>query len=255
VLIKQTHKPETAIPTTPRLARVIHALKRHHGVVAAPPVADPYLLLLWEHVGCLADDPARHAAFQLLETTIGTTPHAITAAPLAVLKHVTRTGGKSGFDIRAKRLRATAARAAMVNGNLISILTLPRDEAVHELMRYPSISRPDAERILLLCGAYAPLAPDSNGVRVLLRLGYGRNLGRYDRTYDMVQAAAERELRSSVPARRAAHLVLRKHGATLCRKLSPLCLQCPVLSECPTGRMLVARKEQVVGRSNHVTDP
>jgi endonuclease-3 len=39
------------------------------------------------------------------------------------------------------------------------------------LMRFPMIGEPGAEKILLFCGALAVLALESNGLRVLVRVG------------------------------------------------------------------------------------
>lgn len=236
-----------------RLQTVVRALQKQHGRrIAAPPVRDPYLLLLWEQVAYLADDATRLAAFRLLETDVGTAPNAIIEAPLSTLKRITRAGGSIAFDMRAKRLRFIAERVANVwEGNLTPVLSLPFDKARRELMRYPTIGKPGAERILLLCGAYPPLALDSNGVRVLLRLGYGRDLGRYDKTYQSVQAAAEVEIPATVTARRAAHLALRAHGEIVCRRSAPQCGGCVVLAQCPFGSGRVASSGE---RANEQTE-
>jgi endonuclease III len=221
-----------------QLQRLVRVLRQFHGRrAAAPPVRDPYRLILLEQVAYLADDATRIAAFRLLESLVGTEPEAIIEAPMATLKRVTRAGGPIAFELRAKRLRFVAERVLdKWEGNLKPVLKLPFEEARRELMRYPTIGKPGAERILLLSGAHARLALDSNAMRVLLRLGYGRDLGRYDKTYDDVQGAAEREIPATVPARRTAHLVLRAHGQTLCRRSKPQCRGCPVRADCPTGR-------------------
>ena len=202
-----------------------------------PPVRDPYRLLLWEQVAYLSDDATRLVAFQMLEKDVGTEPQAIMGAPIAVLRRITRAGGAIGADLRAKRVRFIAERVLnRWDGDLWPVVKLPYDDAIRELMRYPSIGRPGAERILLLSGAHRPLAVDSNGVRVLLRLGYGRELGRYDKTYASVQGAASPEIAETEADRVAAHFVLRAHGMTLCRRTAPLCMRCPVREDCPTGK-------------------
>lgn len=202
-----------------------------------PPVRDPYRLLLWEQVAYLSDDATRLVAFRMLEAEVGTAPDAIIAAPLVTLRQVTRAGGAIGADLRAKRVRFIAERVLdRWDGDLWPVVKLPYDDAIRELMRYPSIGRPGAERILLLSGDFRPMALESNGVRVLLRLGYGRDLGRYDKTYASVQSAAAAEVAETKAARISAHFVLRAHGQTLCRRSGPLCVRCPVLEDCPTGR-------------------
>jgi endonuclease III len=222
---------------SPRLPRLISLLRAHHGAPAAPPVRDPYRLLLLEQVAYLADDDVRLAAFRELERRIGTAPERILAASHAALRAVTRLGGAIAPDRRAQRLRTVAERMATKwDGDLSPVLRLPFIEARRELTRYPSIGVPGAERILLLSGAHGVLALDSNGLRVLLRLGYGTESRQYARAYAAVQEAAERELPRTVAARRSAHLLLRLHGRTLCRTTKPRCGECPLLPHCPAGR-------------------
>lgn len=198
---------------------------------------DPYRLLLWEQVGYLADDENRRAAYELLEHGIGTEPEAILDASTSALQGVTRRGGAIAVSQRADRLRAVAKRVHEVwNDNLGSVLGRPFEEARRELTKYPAIGEPGAERILLLSGAHPVLGLDSNALRVLQRLGYGREYPQWAKTYRSVQAAADCELPSTVAARRPAFLLLCHHGQTLCRRSVPRCDECPLLVECPTGR-------------------
>ncbi|HYV98957.1 MAG TPA: hypothetical protein VE967_15990 [Gemmatimonadaceae bacterium] len=221
------------------LARIVRALHKAHGSAGDPPVRDPFRLILWEQVAYLADDGTRLAAWRILEKDAGTSPDEIMAAPLAAIRNATRAGGKIAYEMRAKRIKFVAERVANLwDGDLTPVLALPFDRARRELMKYPSIGKPGAERILVLAGAYAPLALDSNGLRVLLRLGYGKDRGRYDKTYDDVQAAAAKDLPETVTVRRTAHLVLRAHGQTICRRSTPLCAQCVVRALCPVGRAI-----------------
>lgn len=220
-----------------RLATLLTRLRKESGRIVLPPVRDPFRLLIWEQVAYLTDDGTRLAAFRMLESEAGTTPEALRSAPMAVLRQATRAGGAIGADLRAKRIRFIAERVCdRWDGDLWPIVKLPFDDGVRELMRYPSIGRPGAERILLLAGAHKPLALESNGLRVLLRLGYGRELGRYDKTYASVQTAAAGEIASTIAARTSAHFVLRSHGQTHCRRTAPLCTRCAIRRACPAGR-------------------
>jgi endonuclease-3 len=200
-------------------------------------VRDAYQLLLWEQVAYLADDAKRNEAYRLLGESIGTKPMEILGATDSALRAVTRRGGAIAVAQRADRLRAVARRVWDVwNGSLRSAVRLPFPKARRELARYPSIGEPGAERILLLSGAYAVLGLDSNALRVLLRLGYGREFPQWAKTYKAVQAAAEDELPRTIASRRSAYLLLRHHGQELCRRSAPRCLQCPLRPDCPTGR-------------------
>lgn len=222
---------------TSALGALIRRLRSFHGPPMAPPFRDPYRLLLWEQVAYLADDADRLAAFRLLEERVGLSPAAILAAPIAKLRTVARRGGAIAVAQRAERLRAVARRVTKVwGGDLGPAGRLPFPEARRELTKYPAIGPPGAERILLLAGAHPVLGLDSNCLRVLLRLGYGREHPRWARTYEAVQAAAEKELPRTIAARRPAFLLLRHHGQTLCRRSAPRCPECALQADCATGR-------------------
>ena len=219
-----------------RLTRLVRRLRAFHGVPVGPPSRDPYHLLLWEQVAYLADDDERLVAYRLLEQLVGLSPAAILTAPRSVLETVARRGGAVAVRERSERLRAVADRVLnRWSGNLKQALRLPVEEARRELTRYPTIGVPGAERILLLAGAYPVLGLDSNALRVLQRLGYGQALRSWGATYRSVQAAASAELAATVPARRLAYLLLRRHGQTLCRRSVPDCPACPLRPDCPTG--------------------
>jgi A/G-specific adenine glycosylase len=97
---------------------------------------------------------------------------------------------------------------------------------------YPGIGRPGVERIELFSGHRAVLALESNGARTLIRLGYGAVGRSYDATYRSVQAAAAADLKPSVEVLRRAHLLLRRHGQMVCRRVAPHCGACPVAGRC-----------------------
>lgn len=224
--------------TRSRLSALVARLVKFHGRVAEPLPRDPYLFLLYEHVAYLADDATRLAAYRLLEKLVGTAPDAILSAPIAVLRKVTRAGGPIAFELRATRLQQVAQRVAGEwDGNLRAVLKHPYEDARRELMKYPSIGKPGAERILLVCGASTTLGLETNSMRVLARLGYGSETKDFARTYVSIQAAAARELPATVRARRTAYLVLRAHGQTVCRRSKPECGRCPLVRDCPTGRL------------------
>jgi endonuclease-3 len=101
------------------------------------------------------------------------------------------------------------------------------------LKLFPSIGDPGAEKILLFCGVAAGLPLESNGLRVLGRIGYGRvQLKNYGATYKSVQEAVARELPQRAEDLARAHLLLRTHGKALCKDGQPLCDECPIESEC-----------------------
>lgn len=221
----------------PSLTQVHKLLRAHHGAVEPPPAQTAFELILWEQVGYLVDDPRRAAAFERLRQEVGLTPDDILAADPRTLVSITGSAGKTAAKARAGRMAASATRVLEVwDGDLDQVLALPQDEAVKELTRYPMIGRPGAEKILLLTGARKVLGLDSNGMRVLLRLGYGTEDQRYDKSYASVQAAVADQLPRQKGIVQALHLLLRRHGQTVCRNTRPLCDECPLRDCCPTGR-------------------
>jgi endonuclease III len=87
----------------------------------------------------------------------------------------------------------------------------------------------------MLCGAApAGLPLESNGLRVLTRLGFGREDARnYARTYQSVQDALIQEIiPQSADSLAEAHLLLREHGKQVCRANLPQCENCSISSLC-----------------------
>jgi len=99
------------------------------------------------------------------------------------------------------------------------------------LREYPGVGEPLADRILLFGGSKVTLAPDSNALRVLLRLGYGEESKNYAASYRSALAATNGELRDAAFAQRA-HLLLRRHGQELCKRSAPRCEVCPLREGC-----------------------
>jgi endonuclease III len=218
------------------LHQLIETLGREYGPQRSLAPKDPFQLLLWEYVGYLADDETRAAAFAELKATVGLKPAQVAVAPLPVLSEIARLGGSIAIAERASRMRevATVVRDTW-RGRLRDVLQLPYAEARKPLKAFPSIGPPGADKILLLTGARPILALDSNGLRVLLRLGYGRENKNYATSYASAQAAAMAALPKTVPALRNAFLLLRRHGRELCRRNHPSCTVCPLRSSCPFG--------------------
>ncbi|HZQ91824.1 MAG TPA: hypothetical protein VFA60_08545 [Terriglobales bacterium] len=82
-------------------------------------------------------------------------------------------------------------------------------------------------------GKLPVLALDSNGLRVLLRLGFGQKTRNYAASYRSAQAAAMKELPATCAQLMRAHHLLRRHGQEICRRSRPDCEHCPVARLCP----------------------
>jgi endonuclease III len=218
---------------TRTLAAVHRLLERRYGPPPPPPSSDPFELVLWEQVAYLVDDQRRRAAFDLLRRRVGTAPADIAAAPEKVLREIAASGSPIAVTERADRMRRSAELVLdRWQGVLRRVLELPMLRARRELAKFPMIGEPGAEKILLFTGAQPILALESNGVRVLLRLGYGREEKSYRATYRGVQAAAVPETRPEAEWLIAQHLLLRTHGQETCRRSAPACEVCPLTRIC-----------------------
>jgi endonuclease III len=221
-------KPAAAPRTLPR---ALKALRTIYGKPSAPRRTDPFELILYENVAYLASDARRDEAFAALGQRVGLTPEEILAAPPAVLREIAARGILPAGTV--EKLREIAAIAMEdFGGDLSPILRLPPKEATRALTKFPSIGEPGAEKILLFSGALPVLALDSNGLRVLLRLGFGKEEKSYAKSYRLAQEAAARALPRTRKALIEAHLLLRRHGQELCRRNHPLCEACPLRPGC-----------------------
>ena len=216
------------------LREAVKMLRKHYGRPARLPTADPFELILWENVAYLAPPERRREAFEQLRSTVGTSPGVILAAKQKDLESITSRGIlKSTF---ASKLRECAR--VMVNefgGDLGAAIRGPLGSAKRALRSFPSVGEPGAEKILLFTGQRALLAPESNGLRVLVRLGLVREEKSYSRTYAASrQAAKDLPLEPSVV--QEAHLLLQQHGQALCKRGVPRCRMCPLAHRCAYAR-------------------
>lgn len=221
---------------TPVLSDVLKTLRRRYGRPAPPISTDPFQLILWEQVAYLVPDPQRRVAFRALQAQVGLQPKDILAASAARLTAIARRGGAIAAADRAGRMRRSAELAvSRWNGNLKHLLKLPSPQARGALASFPMIGEPGADKILCITTSTRLLPLDSNGLRVLQRLGLSPPGRDYRHSYQAAQAA----LAAAVPRTRAerltAYALLREHGQTLCRRNEPLCLECPLRASCPTG--------------------
>jgi endonuclease-3 len=183
------------------------ALKRT--TTPAPIPTEPFQMILWENIGYLVDDERRRRLFDAFADEIGLSPGAIEAASDAALLARAKLGGMRP-ETRVQRWREIA-----------------------RLIRERAGGDPGADKVLLFSGVAPRPALESNGLRVLIRLGYCAEQKSYDATYKAgiaVLAAAGLSDRAGLMD---AYLLLREHGRTLCRRGQPLCTACLLSETCP----------------------
>jgi endonuclease III len=130
----------------------------------------------------------------------------------------------------------SGATAAMIideySGSLDEVVLRPEAEAKRALRRIRGIADPGAEKILLLTRSRKILALESNGLRVLLRVGYGQEGRNYTATYKSVREAVDAEVIDDFDWLIDAHVLLRHHGQQVCKTSVPHCETCVLTDVC-----------------------
>ena len=75
-------------------------------------------------------------------------------------------------------------------------------------------------------------ALESNGLRVLVRLGFGEDRKSYAATYKSVREVTLEELPGDCEALTKAHRLVRAHGQEVCLRNGPVCQACAVSPDC-----------------------
>lgn len=226
-------------------AKIIDRLRTFYGSPGTPKVNDPLGLILMENVAYLVSDERRAEAFDTLRKKVGLTPPEILTAPEGTLLEIANLGGMLPAR-RVEKLRRVAQIALQeFDGDLDKVLKQPLAQAKKSLKKFPGIGDPGAEKILLFSKAYPILALDSNGLRVLRRLGYGEEQKSYAATYRSAQEAAHKALKKEGTKDFdwliSAHQLLRLHGQQLCKTTTPACASCPLRAHCRYYQDIAAR--------------
>jgi len=231
VLAERCHRPAPGMTTT--LGRLLGTLGRCYGKPPEPVTRDPFQMILWEQVGYLVTDAQRKVAFDALRTEVGLSADAIAAASDGTLHRIARLGGHVAADSRGNRLRQSAELVLRRwNGDLGAALRLPVPQARKALSEFSGIGEPGADKILVFAGKARLLPLDSNGLRVLGRVGLIVEHKDYRKTYRGAQQVLAPSLPKSYDALIAAHQLLRQHGQVLCKTNAPACHTCPVRPSC-----------------------
>lgn len=218
------------------LRSVVTALRRYYGKPAGPISRDPFRLILWEQVAYLVPDKQRRRAFSALRAEVGLAPAAILRVASTQLETITRLGGPIAARARASRLRESAELVVgRWDGDLRAALRLPLPEARRALAQFPMIGEPGADKILVFTKRARLLPLDSNGLRVLSRVGLISDAKDYRTTYRRAQETLAASLPTNHDWLISAYALLRQHGQELCRRRVPLCSRCPLRVRCPSS--------------------
>ena len=183
---------------------LIDRLAQLYGEPAPPAVTDPFAMILWENIAYLANDAKRAEAFAELRAKVGLNPGDIRKAKDSVLLAIADKGIVPANTVEKLRRAAEIARDSF-GDDLAPILDKPLTAAKKDLRKFPAIGEPSAEKILLFNRRHAVLALESNGLRVLVRLGYAPEHRNYSTMYKQMQRALAPQLPTDCDALIRAH--------------------------------------------------
>ncbi len=168
-------------------------------------------------------------AYKGLAAKFDVTPRVLASADIDQLKEAIRSGGL--YNVKAKRLRdVSKAVLEKFNGNVASVLALPKEEAKTKLMELPGIGDKTADVLLTSRHSYQKVLPiDTHFDRVAKRLGIAGS----DANYDEVQKAYMQFLPE--PIRERASGLLWLLAKNTCRAQNPKCINCPLRKICEYG--------------------
>jgi endonuclease III len=211
----------------------LDVLKSYYGEQRPNWPTDPYLYLVWWHCGYPASDAACAKGWESLQRLIGVEQERLLAANPAKLALALKPGGMLP-ELRALRLKEIAERIQKeFNGDLREGLKgLPSARVRAALKKFPGISDPGVDRILLFGGISPVAAVPSNCPHVLVRIQMGQERENYGVTYKEAQRMIEEEVPAKFDARSRAYLLLKHHGQKVCKLKNPKCGECPVAAAC-----------------------
>lgn len=214
------------------LLEIADRLEKLYGRIKQP-LTDPFEIILAENAAYLVDDARRIEVFRRLRDRIGTDPEQILDRNPNEIEAVIAGGGGMLPEHRANKVMKAARVAAQIGlDQLRDAIATDARKARKLLKEFPGVGDPLADKILLFNNVHSFVAPDSNALRVLSRLGYGEaNEKNYSKWYKSAISATTNELKTPKEAQRA-HVLLRHHGQELCKRSEPRCELCPLRDLC-----------------------
>jgi endonuclease III len=216
----------------PELTKVLGRLHRRYGEPQLPPARGPFELVLWENACYLLPDSRRKAVFEGLRERVGLSANAISQADRDTLLELATMGGMRPETRVFRWLEIARIVRTQFNGDLNQIAQWPYPKAKRALLQFPNVGEPGAEKILMQCGMAEGLPLESNGCRVLLRLGFGREQKNYGAAYRSIQQAIKDQLPAGAESLTRAHFLLREHGKETCKTNGPACGECCLVAIC-----------------------
>jgi len=165
-------------------------------------------------------------AYRGLAAEFKVTPRVLANADINKLKEAIRSGGL--YNVKAKRLKnVSKAIIEKFNGDVASVLALPKEKARAKLMELPGVGDKTADVLLTSRHSYQKVLPiDTHFDRVAKRL----EIAKPNANYEEVQKAYMQFLPETYRGRASGSLWLL--AKKTCRAQNPKCVECPLIRIC-----------------------
>jgi endonuclease-3 len=156
-------------------------------------------------------------------------PHVLAKADTNAIKEAIRSGGL--YNIKSKRIKELSQTILQkLDGDVSTVLALPKEEARKKLMELPGIGKKTADVLLAHKHSYAEvMVVDTHMERIAKRIG----LVKPNAKYEEIQKA----LKTFIPwekGERTGGLFWLMAKYT-CRAQNPKCHECPIITLCDYG--------------------
>lgn len=175
-------------------------------------------------------------AYNGLRAKFEVKPEVLAKAKIEDLKEAIRSGGL--YNVKSKRIKELSqAVLEKFNGDVSSVLALPKEEARRKLMELPGIGKKTADVLLAHEHSYAEvMVVDTHMERIAKRLG----LVKPNAKYEEIQKALKEFIPWEKGERTGGLLwLLAKYT---CRAQNPKCHECPIITLCDYGSEIEKRK-------------
>lgn len=214
-----------------RLLQIFDVLAAHFGPLHWWPAETPFEVV----VGAIL---TQNIAWTNVEQAIARLKEADVLSPDALrslererLEELIRPAGF--FRQKARRLQLFVTHLfARHGGNLCTLLAGPQAQVRAELLSLDGIGPETADSILLYAGEHPSFVVDAYTRRLFTRLG----LLRGTEGYDQIRSLFMTSLPEQTDLFNEYHALIVEECKTFCRKNTPLCSSCPLLSLCPFGQ-------------------
>jgi endonuclease-3 len=167
-------------------------------------------------------------AYEGLAARFEVKPEVLAKADLSEIKEAIKRGGL--YNVKSKRIKELAkAVLEKFNGDLNTVLALPKEEAKKKLMELPGIGEKTADVLLSSrYGYHEVFVVDTHIDRIAKRLGLVKENAKYAEIQDAVKRFLPKDERTG-----GLFWLLAKYT---CRAQNPKCKECPLIGLCDYGK-------------------